>query len=149
MLADEAAHHIAEHRPERNPCPGRLNAKQTAARGRDADGTATVVSVSHRYDSSRNRRSRSATRAAHRVLRCPGIARWAEELRLGRRDEAEFGRVRLARDHEACPLEATGQCAVERRDKVLEELGALRLPDTRISGTEVFHQKRHAGEGPI
>ena len=54
--------------------------------------------------------------AARREVGAPRIARHAVEARLGRRRQAELGRVGLAGDHEPGPPEARDDLAVGRRD---------------------------------
>ncbi len=103
-------------RRERHTCALGLQPEQPAARGREADRSA------RRRLRARRRRGRPSTAAALPPLeppveRCefPRVARHPAGRRLGQREHAELGHVRLADDHRACRTHATDHLRVRRR----------------------------------
>src|SRR5207244_6414395 len=106
-VADRARHRVLDHqtaedvavnRPERIAAARGLEPEEPAAGRRDADRAPAVVGVSHRDQAGGDSRGRSTARAPGRPAGVPGIARGAEESRLGRRKNPELGRIGLA-DH--------------------------------------------------
>src|SRR5581483_12432613 len=90
----------------------------------------------------------AAARAARRAARVPRVARRAVGVGLGRRQDAELGRVRLADGDEAGLAEALGQVGVDGRAEpgVLEEAAPEMERLAREGGAEVLEQERHAPE---
>ena len=103
VLADQASHQVAVLRRQRVAPPRRLEADQSAAGGGDADGTSPVVGVRHRHHARGHGGGRSSRRASGGVAGVPRVARRAEALRLGRRQNAELGRVGLPADRRSRP----------------------------------------------
>ena len=78
-----------------------------------------------------------------------GIARRAEAPRLGRREDAELGRVGLAADDEAGVDVALRQLLGHRRGVVAREVGPLVERRAGELRAEVLQEERHAAERPV
>ena len=113
VLDAEAA--LVPQRPEGGPPLADLEPDQPAAGGRDADGAAAVAGVRGRHQPRRDRGGRPAARTARRALQVPRVVGRAEGHGLGRREDAELGRVRPAQDHEPGGAVATDQGGVDGR----------------------------------
>ena len=135
MLDHQTAEDVAVNRPERIAAVRGLEPEEPAAGRRDADRAPAVVGVSHRDQAGGDSRGRSTARAPGRPAGVPGIARGAEESRLGRRKNPELGRIGLADHDEAGAPQASRQLAVGFRCVVaVQERGALGEPDARVFG---------------
>src|SRR5437867_4934418 len=126
VLDGETTEDVAVVRAERVAPARGLEAEEPAARSRNADRASAVVRVGHGDHARGHGGGRPAARAARRSAEVPGIARRPEEPGLGRRENAELGRVGFADDDESCPPQATRQLTVcVRRVATVDEGRAL------------------------
>jgi hypothetical protein len=79
----------------------------------------------------------------------PRIARGAEQPRLGRGEQAEFGRIRLAHDDQAGALLARNQFAVVIRHEAAHRHRSGMQRRAGIKREQVFQQKRHAAKRTV
>ena len=135
---------FARHGPE-----GRLEADDTAERGRDADGPATVTAHGDRPDTGCDRRPGATRRSARGARQVPRIGGPAVDRRFGDARVAELGHGGLGEDHGAGLLEALQDDRRAIRDESphrqrpvgtlhagqpLRVLGADREPGKRTGG---------------
>src|SRR5262245_7838647 len=111
-------------RPVGHDAKRRLEAKDAAQGGRDANRAGTIRAMGNGPDTCRDGRGRTATAAARRAFELPRIASGRSEEVVARILVAEVRRVGLAENN--CPggAQATGDATVKVRDVVLEELRA-------------------------
>ena len=93
---DEAAPRFAVVGSQRHTPARRLEAEQPAHAGGDADRPAAVACVRERDHSRRHRGTGTAARATRAAFEVPRVARRPVGGRLGRGQQPELGRVRLA-----------------------------------------------------
>ena len=124
----------------------RLEPEQSAARGRDADRSATVRGVGGGHDPGGDRSCRAAAGAAGHVVEIPRIARGAMQPGLGGDGEAELGRIGLAEDVETAALVARHQLGVVIGTIVGEEAAAVAGDGTGEQRVQILEEERHPVE---
>ena len=124
----------------------RLEAGQSAERGRDPDGTAAVRRGRDGGHAGRERGRRAAARTPRRPLGPPGVRRRSVEGVRREAGERELRLVRLPHDDRAGrPQPARHQSVGGRRGSVGERPGPVRRRHARHV-FHVLHQEREAGE---
>ena len=130
----------------RRATAARLHAEQAVAARRNANRSAHVVAVRHRYDARSHEGARSAARTAGRARRIPGVSARPEQGRLRNRRETEFGRARLAEDVQPSALRTHDELVVARGHVLREVSAAARHHGTGKLRPEILHEKRDAGK---
>jgi hypothetical protein len=133
---------------EGDPVALRLEADEPTAGGGDAGRAAAVVAVRDRDHARGDRRRGAARRAAARARRIPRVARGAEALGVGPRQDPPLRERRGPDDHEAGVPEPPHHVVVVRCLPVAEQLGA---EGQALAGDRavVLDRDRHAREGPL
>ena len=137
----------AEGRMLRHAAMGRLEPVDPAERGRDADGAAAVGAHRERPEPRPHRGARAAARAARRQLRIPRIARDTEERVVGHALVAELGRVGLADEDGARPLQPLDGDSILLRHVLGEEPGAAGRQHAP-GEHQILDRERHAVQRP-
>ena len=145
-LADQTREHVAVVGGEGDSPPARLQAHEPAARRRDADRAARVVSVRHRHHPGRDRSRCAATRPPGSPFGIPGIAGRTEQPRFRGRSDGELRGVRLAHEHQPGGAEPAHQLAVLGRHMSAQKGARLGETHALDLGEEVLHEERDPGE---
>ena len=121
MAAGKSAPAFAAIGTERIARAARLQSEHAGSGGGNADRAAAVAGMRDGQDARGDRRCRAARRAAGGMGEIPGIAGRAEQPRLRRRHQPEFGTGALAEDRNAGIEKALGERAVMVGDEILQD----------------------------
>ncbi|GGZ97452.1 hypothetical protein GCM10010389_40800 [Streptomyces echinoruber] len=148
MLTGAPVHEVAHLGAERGAGPGGLEAEDSAARGRDTDGTPGVVGVGERHQACRNGRRGTAAGPAGGPAEVPRVARGTVPTGFGRGQDTELGRVAPAKNEQSAGLEPLDQRTVLVGDEARQQTGPLRGLQSGAGCPQVLEQEGHAGQWP-
>ncbi len=129
----------------RDPPAARLQSHEPAARSGDADRAAAVVAMRDGDDPGGDGSGGAAGGAAGRALEVPGVARRAEQARLGDREDAVLGERRGSHDHEAGVLQPPRDVVVVLGDVARHQRAAIGQAQA-LHRTVVLDGRGHARE---
>ena len=150
MIDGKAVPGVAASRALAHAAPTRLEAEERAAACRDADRAPAVIAVRDRNHPGRDRSRRAPRGTSARVLCAPGVTGRPECAWLCGDRGAELRGVRATEHDKARPLEPLHEKAVPSSEVTsrLSEGGPFAIGLTRLRGTEILQQDRHAPERP-